>query len=36
MTSKKSVLPGEPGYPWVSDKVKQSDYAVNGFKNSPI
>lgn len=36
MTSKKSVLPGEPGYPWVSDKVKPNDYAVNGFKSSPI
>lgn len=36
MTSKKSVLPGEPGYPRVSDRVQPSDYAANGFKSSPI
>lgn len=36
MTSRKSVVPGDPGYPYVSDKLTPADYAVNGFKNSPI
>ncbi|XP_022207206.1 NADH dehydrogenase [ubiquinone] 1 beta subcomplex subunit 6 isoform X2 [Nilaparvata lugens] len=31
-----SILPGEPGFPWVSQKSKPSDYYDKGFKDSPI
>ncbi|RZF44672.1 hypothetical protein LSTR_LSTR000624 [Laodelphax striatellus] len=31
-----SILPGEPDFPWVSQKTKPSDYNEKGFKNSPI
>ncbi|XP_046422628.1 uncharacterized protein LOC124180830 [Neodiprion fabricii] len=34
--SRKPVLPGDPGYPQVSDRTKPSDYASRGFKDSPI
>ncbi|KAL3269408.1 hypothetical protein HHI36_008478 [Cryptolaemus montrouzieri] len=31
-TSRKSVLPGDPGYPQLSDKTKPSDYSSRGFE----
>lgn len=34
--SRKAVLPGDPGYPKVSDRTKPSDYNVRGFDKSPI
>ncbi|XP_044755827.1 uncharacterized protein LOC123314547 [Coccinella septempunctata] len=30
--SKQAVLPGEPGYPKLSDKTKPSDFATKGFE----
>lgn len=30
------VVPGDPGYPKLSDRTKFSDYASRGFNNSPI
>lgn len=35
-TSRKAVVPGDPGYPYVSDRHTPADYAANGFKSSPI
>ncbi|XP_059617897.1 NADH dehydrogenase [ubiquinone] 1 beta subcomplex subunit 6 [Phlebotomus argentipes] len=34
--SRKAVVPGDPGYPAVSDRTKPADYASRGFKESPI
>ncbi|XP_046647070.1 uncharacterized protein LOC124337079 [Daphnia pulicaria] len=34
--SRTAVYPGDPNFPKVSDKMKPSDYADYGFKNSPI
>lgn len=36
MTNRKTVLPGDEDFPFVSPKQKPSDYAVNGFNKSPI
>ncbi|XP_014282471.1 uncharacterized protein ND-B17 [Halyomorpha halys] len=30
------LVPGEPGFPYVSERTVPSDYASRGFKNSPI
>lgn len=30
------VVPGDPGFPKLSDRSKFSDYASRGFKDSPI
>uniref|UniRef100_A0A0A9ZHC0 NADH dehydrogenase [ubiquinone] 1 beta subcomplex subunit 6 n=1 Tax=Lygus hesperus TaxID=30085 RepID=A0A0A9ZHC0_LYGHE len=34
--NRKSVVPGDPGYPYKPEKLVGSDYADRGFKNSPI
>lgn len=36
MRTKPMVLPGQPGFPYKSDHCSPSDYATEGFKNSPI
>jgi len=35
-TPKPTLVPGDPGYPFVSDKKEPADYDYRGFKNSPI
>ncbi|ENN73379.1 uncharacterized protein LOC109541990 [Dendroctonus ponderosae] len=32
-TARKAVLPGDPGYPAVSDRTQGADYASRGFKD---
>ncbi|XP_017002814.1 uncharacterized protein ND-B17 [Drosophila takahashii] len=34
--SRKAVVPGDEGYPKVSDRSAPSDYAARGFKQSPL
>lgn len=34
--SRVAILPGDPGYPRISDRTKPSDYCDRGFKQSPI
>lgn len=34
--SRKQVVPGDEGYPKLSDRSKPSDYAARGFNQSPI
>ncbi|XP_069675457.1 uncharacterized protein ND-B17 [Periplaneta americana] len=36
ISSRKPILPGDPGYPRLSDRTKPSDYAARGFNESPI
>ncbi|GAB6029008.1 NADH dehydrogenase (ubiquinone) 1 beta subcomplex, 6 [Chamberlinius hualienensis] len=35
-TTKPRVLPGDPGYPFVSDKQTPQDFADGGFKNRKV
>jgi len=34
--SRKACVPGDEGYPKVSDRSAPSDYAARGFKQSPL
>ncbi|XP_075975484.1 NADH dehydrogenase (ubiquinone) B17 subunit [Anticarsia gemmatalis] len=36
LKSKPMVLPGQPGFPFASERCEGTDYANRGFKNSPI
>ncbi|CRL00455.1 CLUMA_CG013718, isoform A [Clunio marinus] len=36
ISSRTACLPGDEGYPKLSDRSKPSDYAARGFKDSPI
>ncbi|XP_049883583.1 uncharacterized protein LOC126379035 [Pectinophora gossypiella] len=36
LRTKPMVLPGQPGFPYKSDRCYDSDYANRNFKNSPI
>jgi NADH dehydrogenase (ubiquinone) 1 beta subcomplex subunit 6 len=36
ISSRKAVVPGDPGYPHGSERTKPEDYAAQGFKESPI
>ncbi|XP_001356168.2 uncharacterized protein ND-B17 [Drosophila pseudoobscura] len=36
ISSRKSCVPGDEGYPRVSDRSAPADYAARGFKQSPL
>ncbi|KAJ0182350.1 hypothetical protein K1T71_001719 [Dendrolimus kikuchii] len=36
LKTKPMVLPGQPGFPYKSDRCLPSDYGTRGFKDSPI
>ncbi|XP_068626315.1 uncharacterized protein ND-B17 [Battus philenor] len=36
LKSKPLVLPGQPGFPFKSERTKDDDYGTRGFKSSPI
>lgn len=36
MKTKPTVLPGQPGFPFKSERTTAADYADRSFKNAPI
>jgi NADH dehydrogenase (ubiquinone) 1 beta subcomplex subunit 6 len=36
ISSRKAVVPGDAGYPRLSERSSPADYASHGFKESPI
>lgn len=36
VSSRKRCVPGDPGYPRLSDRSKHSDYATRGFTNPTL
>lgn len=36
LKSKPMVLPGQPGFPYASERKDGADYASRGFKSAPI